>query len=99
MKNRLTCANQLQKQKWLLWIALLSIPLPYIAGECGWIVAEVGRQPWVVQDYLPTLAAVSAIESTSVQTTIILFVVLFTALLIAEIKIMLQQIKLGPKEK
>jgi len=91
--------KSIEKQKWLLWLTLISIPLPYIAGECGWIVAEVGRQPWVVQDYLPTLAAVSAIESTSVQTTILLFVILFSALLIAEIKIMIKQIKIGPKEK
>lgn len=88
----------LEKQRWLLWLALFSIPLPYIAGECGWIVAEVGRQPWVIQDYLPTFAAISKLDASSVQITVFLFAILFTALLIAEIKIMIKQIKLGPKE-
>jgi cytochrome d ubiquinol oxidase subunit I len=83
---------------WLLWILLLSIPLPYIAGEAGWIVSEVGRQPWVIQDYLPTFAAISKIDVTSVKITFFLFAILFSALLVAEIKIMLKQIKLGPKE-
>jgi cytochrome bd ubiquinol oxidase subunit I len=82
-----------------LWIAFLSIPLPYIAGQAGWIVAEVGRQPWVIQDYLPTLAAVSQIDASAVQITFWLFAILFTALMIAEISIMTKQIKLGPKDE
>ena len=61
------------------------------------MVAEVGRQPWVIQDLLPTVAAVSMIDATSVQITFGLFVVIFTALLIAEIMIMKKQIKSGPK--
>jgi len=78
----------------MLW----SLPLPYIASQCGWIVAEVGRQPWVIQDYLPTLAAVSNLNVSAVQVTFWLFAAIFTALLIAEIKIMFKQIKLGPGE-
>lgn len=81
-----------------LYLLLFSIPLPYIAGQAGWIVAEVGRQPWVIQDYLPTVAAVSQIDASAVQTTFWLFFVVFTALLIAEIKIMTKQIKKGPSE-
>jgi len=77
---------------------LLSIPLPYIASEAGWIVAEVGRQPWTIQDYLPTFASISKIDSSSVQITLFLFAILFTGLLIAEIKIMIKQIKMGPKD-
>jgi cytochrome d ubiquinol oxidase subunit I len=64
----------------------------------GWIVAEVGRQPWTIQDLLPTVAAVSNIDASAVQITFWLFAIIFTALLIAEIKIMLKQIKIGPKE-
>ena len=86
------------KQKFILWIVVLSIPLPYIASQAGWILAEVGRQPWVIQDYLPTVAAVSQISASSVQITFWLFAILFTVLLIAEIKIMIKQIKLGPKD-
>lgn len=88
----------LAKQKWFLWIAVISIPLPYIAGQAGWIVAEVGRQPWTIQDILPLKAAVSAVSSTSVMTTFFLFLILFTALLIAEVGIMLKQIKKGPED-
>jgi cytochrome d ubiquinol oxidase subunit I len=83
--------------KWFLWIALLSIPLPYIASELGWILTEMGRQPWIIQDLMPVSKAVSQISSGSVITTFILFAVLFTGLLISEISIMLKQIKTGPK--
>jgi len=85
--------NKFQNKKWLLWVALWTIPLAYIAQEAGWIVAEVGRQPWVIQDLLPNIAAVSQIDQSSVQITFFLFLAVFTALLIAEIKIMLTQIK------
>jgi cytochrome d ubiquinol oxidase subunit I len=91
--------NNLEIKRRFLWIALLSLPLPYIAGQAGWVVAEVGRQPWVIQDYLPTVAAVSQIDSSAVQITFWLFAFVFTALLIAEMSIMTKQIKLGPKEE
>ncbi len=88
--------KNIQNHNWLLWIALLSIPLGYMAGELGWAVAEVGRQPWAIQDVLPVQAAVSGVSSDSVKLTFFLFLFLFTALLIAEVRIMLQQIKKGP---
>jgi cytochrome d ubiquinol oxidase subunit I len=83
-------------QKWFLWIVLFSIPLPYLASELGWILTEMGRQPWIIQDLMPVSIAVSNISAGSVQTTFWLFAFLFTALLIAEISIMLRQIKIGP---
>jgi cytochrome bd quinol oxidase subunit 1 apoprotein (EC 1.10.3.-) len=83
-------------KKWFLRSAIWSIPLAYVASQSGWIVAEMGRQPWVIQDLMPTLTAVSNIDTTSVQITFFLFLIVFTGLLIAEIKIMLKQIKLGP---
>jgi cytochrome d ubiquinol oxidase subunit I len=83
--------------RWFLWIALLSIPLPYIAGELGWILTEMGRQPWIIQDLMPVSGAVSKISSGSVIITFVLFAVLFTVLLISEISIMVKQIKTGPK--
>jgi cytochrome bd ubiquinol oxidase subunit I len=88
----------LEHKRWFLWLLLWSIPLVYLAGQAGWIVAEVGRQPWVIQDLLPTVAAVSMIDASSVQITFWLFAVLFTALLIAEVMIMTKQIKIGPKD-
>jgi cytochrome d ubiquinol oxidase subunit I len=87
----------LEKQRWFLWVALFSILLPYVAGEFGWVLAEMGRQPWIIQDLMPVSAAVSQISSGSVITTFVLFAVLFTVLLIAEVSIMIRQIKIGPK--
>jgi cytochrome d ubiquinol oxidase subunit I len=83
--------------RWFLWIALLSIPLPYIAGELGWLLTETGRQPWIIQDMMTVSKAVSQISTGSVITTFILFAVLFTGLLISEVSIMIKQIKTGPK--
>lgn len=84
-----------EKKRWLQYAALWSIPFAYIAGQAGWIVAEVGRQPWVIQDLMPTSAAVSQIQTNSVIVTFILFAVTFTVLAIAEVKIMVTQIKKG----
>ncbi|HET7732595.1 MAG TPA: cytochrome ubiquinol oxidase subunit I, partial [Paludibacter sp.] len=90
-------SGKIKETKWLLWISLLSIPLGYIAGELGWAVAEVGRQPWAIQDVLPLKAAVSNISTYSVKITFFLFLALFSALLVAEIRIMLKQIQKGPE--
>jgi len=84
--------------RWFLWLTLFSIPLPYIASELGWILTEMGRQPWIIQDLMPVSAAVSKISSGTVITTFILFSILFTALLISEISIMVKQVKTGPKD-
>ncbi|MBN2668851.1 MAG: cytochrome ubiquinol oxidase subunit I [Bacteroidales bacterium] len=92
-----TLKKQVVDKKWLLRLAVWTIPLAYVASEAGWIVAEVGRQPWVIQDLLPSIAAVSQIDSSSVMITFFLFLAIFTTLLIAEIRIMLSQIKKGPE--
>ena len=75
------------------WIALITIPLTYICHQCGWIVAEVGRQPWTIQDILPVNAAISSLSASQVITTFSIFALLFTVLLIAEVRIMLKVIK------
>ena len=90
--------DKLEKKRWFLYLALWSIPLTYIAGMAGWLLAEMGRQPWVIQDLMPTIAAVTRIEASSVQITFWLFAVAFTILAIAEYRIMLTQIKKGPKD-
>lgn len=90
--------KDLENKKWLLWVCIWTIPLAYIAGQAGWMVAEIGRQPWAIQDVLPLQAAVSALSAKSVIITFCLFLALFTALLIAEIRIMLNQIKKGPED-
>jgi len=86
------------KHKWVLKLAMWSILFGYIASELGWVVAEVGRQPWTIQDILPVGVATSHLSVGSVQTTFFIFLALFTVLLIAEIKIILAQIKKGPEE-
>ena len=88
--------KRLADMRWLLWVALLSIPLVYIAGQAGWIVAEVGRQPWVIDGLLPVKAAVSSVSVAAVQTTFWLFVAIFTLFLVIEIRIMIKAIKHGP---
>jgi len=90
--------GRLPKRRVFLRIALFSIPFAYLASMSGWIVAEVGRQPWVIQDLMPTFSAVSRLDAGTVQITFWMFIVIFTALAIAEVSIMTRQIKLGPKE-
>ena len=92
-------AFRIDNHKWILYGAIICVPLVYICSQCGWIVAEVGRQPWTVQDLLPVQAAVSGVSASNVTVTMIIFFVLFTALLAAELKIMFSQIKKGPQEE
>ncbi len=80
-----------------LWAVILSIPLAYLASEAGWLVAELGRQPWSIQDLLPNGAAVSKLSAGTVQATFFIFLILFTLLLLAEIRIMAKAIADGPE--
>lgn len=89
--------DRLADKRWLLWVAVWTVPLAYLASQAGWIVAEVGRQPWAIQNLMPVGVAASKIPSGSVAVTFFLFLALFTALLIAELSILFRQIKIGPK--
>jgi cytochrome d ubiquinol oxidase subunit I len=82
---------------WHYWAAIALVPLAYIASESGWLVAEFGRQPWTIQDMLPTWVSVSDIGGSAVALTFILFLVLFTTMLAVEISILLKQIQRGPE--
>ena len=84
--------GKLEQARWMHWLGLASIPMVYAAGQAGWVVAEVGRQPWAIQDLLPVNAAVSQLSSSSVMVTFFLFLVIFTILLIAEVKILCKAI-------
>lgn len=88
--------QNLMERKWLLRLSILGVPLAYMGSQAGWVVAEVGRQPWAIQDILPLQAAISALSVDSVKLTFFIFLALFTALLIAEVRIMVNQIKKGP---
>lgn len=89
--------KDITRPRWLHIVGIALIPLSYIASESGWLVAEFGRQPWTIQDMLPTWVAVSDISSGGVALTFALFLVLFTAMLAVEINIMCKQIKKGPE--
>lgn len=90
--------DKLENSKLFLRVSVWSLLLGYIASMLGWVVAEMGRQPWTIQDILPVQVAVSNLSAGSVKTTFFIFLILFTVLLIAEIKIMLSQIRIGPME-
>ena len=85
--------KDISRMRWMHWAAIAMLPLTYICSECGWLVAEFGRQPWTIQDMLPTCASVSNIGSSSVALTFFIFLALFTTLLFVEIKLMLREIR------
>ncbi len=93
----LVCGRHLERLRWLQWGALLSIPLAYAASQAGWIVAEVGRQPWCIQNMLPNAASISRLEVGAVQLTFFIFLALFTIFLVAGCCIMLRAIASGPE--
>ena len=90
--------EKLASTRWLLWASIILTPLAWVASEAGWVVAEVGRQPWTIQNLLPVHAAISKIEASSVMITFALFFLLFTIMLVAEINIMRKAIKQGPDQ-
>ena len=89
--------DKLDGKKWFFIFALVCIPLVYICGQCGWIVAEVGRQPWTIQGLLPVNVAISGLGAGAVKTTFFLFLAIFALFLVIEIRIMLGAIKKGPQ--
>ncbi len=94
----LATRRRLQTSRVFLWIALCSLPLPWIAAELGWYVAEVGRQPWVIEGVLPTFLAVSSLAAGNVLVTLVGFVVFYSTLLVVDIYLMTRAIKAGPPE-
>jgi cytochrome d ubiquinol oxidase subunit I len=83
--------------RWILWAAFLSLPLPWVAAEFGWYVAEGGRQPWVIQDILPTFMGSSSLSVTQLLTSVGGFVLLYTFLACVEFYLMTKYIRLGPE--
>ena len=90
--------SELLEKNWICWLGMISIAIVWICSQSGWVLAEVGRQPWVIQDLMPTTAAISDIQAGSVQTTFWIFAAIFTGLLIAEISIMLNYIGSASKK-
>ena len=89
--------DTIEQKRWLLPFGVLSFFLSLTASQAGWVVSEVGRQPWAIQGMLPVGFATSNIAKGNVIMTFWMFAVLFTVLLLAEVSIMLSQIKKGPE--
>ena len=92
----LSVRRKLDAYPWLLKVAVWAIPLPWIAAECGWLVAEFGRQPWVIEGVLPTAVAVSNLGASTLLLTLAGFIAIYTVLFIIEMKLMLKAIRKGP---
>ncbi|HBS63131.1 MULTISPECIES: cytochrome ubiquinol oxidase subunit I [Stenotrophomonas] len=93
-----SCRHNFQDKRWFLKLALWTLPAPWIAIECGWFVAEYGRQPWAVDGVLPTFYAASGLALHEILTTLAVFTALYTVLLVIEVKLMLKAIRKGPDD-
>ncbi|WP_238131428.1 cytochrome ubiquinol oxidase subunit I [Vibrio cincinnatiensis] len=91
-----TCRQKIEHKPWVLKAALCSIPLPWIAIEAGWFVAEYGRQPWAVGEILPVNIAASALTASQIWTSLFAILALYTAFLIAEVYLMVKFARKGP---
>jgi len=85
-----------EQKRWLLKLALFSIPMPWIACELGWFVAEYGRQPWTISGILPTSVSTSVLSTGDLIFSITGFVGFYTLLLVAELYLMFKFARLGP---
>jgi len=92
----LASRRRLRNATWFQKVALWSLPLPWVALELGWVVAECGRQPWTIDGVLPTFLSVSSISVGQVWTTLIGFIVFYSALLVVDVVLLLKYIRLGP---
>jgi cytochrome d ubiquinol oxidase subunit I len=92
----LASKRQLDRDRWYLKLAFWSLPLPWLAIELGWIVAEYGRQPWAIEGVLPTALGVSSVSATQVATSLVGFVLFYTALAIVDAVLMLKYARKGP---
>ena len=90
--------NDVQHQRWFLKISVWMIPVPFLACEMGWLVAELGRQPWTVHEVLPTWMSASTHSVGYMVFSLVGFVALYTLFIVAEMYLMLRAIRIGPTE-
>ncbi|MBK1649739.1 cytochrome ubiquinol oxidase subunit I [Rhabdochromatium marinum] len=86
----------IEHKRWLLRAFLISIPVPWIAAETGWFVAEFGRQPWAIGEVLPTSIAASSLTTNQLVTSLTAFIVFYTTLFLIEIFLMIKFSRQGP---
>lgn len=92
----LASKHRLDRHRWFLRLAFLSLPLPWVAAELGWIVAEYGRQPWAIDGLLPTFLGVSTTSAANVWMSLIGFVLFYTLLAVVDVYLMLRVVRRGP---
>jgi cytochrome bd ubiquinol oxidase subunit I len=92
----LASRHRFEQNRWFLKLAVFSLPLPWIAAELGWIVAEYGRQPWAIDGILPTFLGVSTRSAATVWMSLIGFVVFYTSLAAVDVYLMVRMIRQGP---
>jgi cytochrome d ubiquinol oxidase subunit I len=90
--------RRLDRRPWALKLAVIVLPLPWIAIELGWLIAEFGRQPWVVEGVLPTFYAASGLSVWELGISLTFFVVLYTTLAIIMFWLLWRTIKHGPSD-
>jgi cytochrome d ubiquinol oxidase subunit I len=90
--------HRLETSRAFLWVAVFTLPLPWLAIEAGWIVAEYGRQPWVVEGVLPTFYAASGLHVWDLAISLTFFVSLYSVLIVLMVWLMVRTIKAGPHE-
>jgi cytochrome d ubiquinol oxidase subunit I len=92
--------RKLYEARWYLVIAMLAIPLPFLANELGWITAEVGRQPWIVYRLMLTRDAISVnVPASHILASIIMFGVVYALMFVAWITLLRREITRGPEEE
>ena len=92
----LSARHRFEQNRWFLRIALCSLPLPWIAAELGWIVAEYGRQPWAIDGLLPTFLGVSATAESNVVLSLTGFAIFYSALAVVDVYLLVRMIRRGP---
>ncbi|MFQ6022965.1 MAG: cytochrome ubiquinol oxidase subunit I [Acidiferrobacterales bacterium] len=95
----LSARHWLDRYRWFLWVALWSLPLPWVAAECGWFIAEYGRQPWIIEHTLPTFLGVSSVSAAQVWFSLAGFVLFYSVLAVVDVFLMIKYIRIGPKEE
>ncbi len=93
----LSSRHRFEQHRWFLRLAVWSLPLPWIAAELGWIVAEYGRQPWAIDSVLPTFLGASTVPASHVIASLTGFILFYSALAVIEIYLMVRTIRGGPE--
>ena len=93
----LASRQRLDRYRWFLKVAFWSLPLPWLAIEAGWLIAEYGRQPWIIDGVLPTFLAASGLKLHQIVISLTGFVLVYTVLAIIEVWLMRKLILKGPE--